>query len=236
MGSFLRTTNSDTMIKLCLLSLSVLLVSGAPYMEYLDYLPASVKDFVEDTIDKGTDVFEELQEDVEKEIIGKTSGNFENMSERMEEMLKKFYELKEKNDDIWEDYDFTEAEEKELSEKLNEIEVDISEDEKISDDVEKMIQQYLHTFRASLLSMTKSWRGWHKSFFNSSELIVPATEILSKGAKDMKADISDLFKTFREIDIKKIGGDEEDSEGVPRVLDFLDIDLLRTPIHINIPA
>merc|ERR1711936_881281 len=209
MGSFLRTTNSDTMIKLCLLSLSVLLVSGAPYMEYLDYLPASVKDFVEDTIDKGTDVFEELQEDVEKEIIGKTSGNFENMSERM----------KEKNDDIWEDYDFTEAEEKELSEKLNEIEVDISEDEKISDDVEKMIQQYLNTFRASLLSMTKSWRGWHRSFFNSSELIVPATEILSKGAKDMKADISDLFKTFREIDIKKIGGDEEDSEGVPRVLD-----------------
>ena len=86
--------------QLCLLSLSVLLVSGAPYMEYLDYLPASVKDFVEDTIDKGTDVFEELQEDVEKEIIGKTSGNFENMSERMEEMLKKFHELKEKNDDI----------------------------------------------------------------------------------------------------------------------------------------
>merc|ERR1712168_259813 len=219
MGSFLRTTSPVTMIKLYLLSLSVLLVSGAPYMEYLDYLPASVKEFVEDTIDKGTDVIEELQEDVEKEIIGKTSGNFENMSERMEEMLKKFHELKEKNDDIWEDYDFTEAEEKELSEKLNEIEVDISEDEKISDDVEKMIQQYLNTFRASLLSMTKSWRGWHRSFFNSSELIVPATEILSKGAKDMKADISDLFKTFREIDIKKIGGDEEDSEGVPRVLD-----------------
>merc|ERR1712168_878947 len=234
MGSFLRTTSPVTMIKLYLLSLSVLLVSGAPYMEYLDYLPASVKEFVEDTIDKGTDVIEELQEDVEKEVIGKTSGTFENMSEGMEEMLKKFHELKEKNDDIWEDYDFTEAEEKELSEKLNEIEVDISEDEKISDDVEKMIQQYLNTFRASLLSMTKSWRGWHRSFFNSSELIVPATEILSKGAKDMKADISDLFKTFREVpsssafdrglififfDIKKIGGDEEDSEGVPRVLD-----------------
>merc|ERR1712168_27937 len=133
MGSFLRTTSPVTMIKLYLLSLSVLLVSGAPYMEYLDYLPASVKEFVEDTIDKGTDVIEELQEDVEKEVIGKTSGTFENMSERMEEMLKKFHELKEKNDDIWEDYDFTEAEEKELS-------------EKISDDVEKMIQQYLNTF------------------------------------------------------------------------------------------
>merc|ERR1719208_335379 len=206
------------MIKLYLLSLSVLLVSGAPsYMDYLDYLPDSVKDFVEDTIDRGTDVFEDLQEDVEEEIIDKTSGTFENISERLEDAVKEFYELKEKNDDIWEDYDFSEAEEKELSEKLNEIEVDMKEDEKISDDVEKMIQQYLNTFRASMLSMTKSWRGWHRNFFNSSELIVPATEILNKGAKDMKTDISELFKTFREIDIKKIGAKEE-SEGVPREL------------------
>jgi len=207
------------MIKLYLLSLSVLLVSGAPsYMDYLDYLPESVKDFVEDTIDRGTDVFEDLQEDVEEEIIDKTSGTFENISERLEDAVKEFYELKEKNDDIWEDYDFSEAEEKELSEKLNEIEVDMKEDEKISDDVEKMIQQYLNTFRASMLSMTKSWRGWHRNFFNSSELIVPATEILNKGAKDMKTDISELFKTFREIDIKKIGAKEE-SEGVPRELE-----------------
>merc|ERR1711992_8940 len=218
MGSFLRTSSPNTMIKLYLLSLSVLLVSGAPYMEYLDYLPASVKEFVEDTIDRGTDVFEDLQEDVEEEIIDKTSGTFENISERLEDAVKEFYELKEKNDDIWEDYDFSEAEEKELSEKLNEIEVDMKEDEKISDDVEKMIQQYLNTFRASMLSMTKSWRGWHRNFFNSSELIVPATEILNKGAKDMKTDISELFKTFREIDIKKIGAKEE-SEGVPRELE-----------------
>merc|ERR1711918_257194 len=126
------------------------------------------------------------------------------MSERMEEMLKKFHELKEKNDDIWEDYDFTEAEEKELSEKLNEIEVDISEAEKISDDVEKMIQQYLNTFRASLLSMTKSWRGWHRSFFNSSELIVPATEILSKGAKDMKAASQTSSKLSERLTSRKL--------------------------------
>ena len=69
-------------------------------MDYLDYLPDSVKDFVEDTIDRGTDVFEDLQEDVEEEIIDKTSGTFENISERLEDAVKEFYELKEKNDDI----------------------------------------------------------------------------------------------------------------------------------------
>ena len=45
---------------------------------------------------------------------------------------------------IGEDYDFSEAEERELSEKLNEIEKDISKDDKIADDMEKMIQQYLN--------------------------------------------------------------------------------------------
>merc|ERR1719150_1744252 len=105
-------------------------------------------------------------------------------------------------------------------EKLNEIEKDISKDDKIADDMEKMIQQHLNTFRASMLNMTKSWRGWHRNFFNSSELIVPATVILNKGAKDMKTEISDLFKTFREIDISKLSdGDNEESEGVPRELE-----------------
>ena len=51
------------------------------------------------------------------------------------------------------------------------------------------------------MSMIKPWQGWHRDFFNSSELIVPATEILNKGAKDMKADISGLFKTFREVQL-----------------------------------
>lgn len=45
---------------------------------------------------------------------------------------------------IGEDYDFSEAEERELSEKLNEIEKDISKDDKIADDMEKMIQQHLN--------------------------------------------------------------------------------------------
>jgi len=208
------------MIRIYLLSLAVLCVSGASFMDYLDYLPPSLKDFVEGTIEKGTDVFEELQEDVEKEIISKTSDNYENISDKMEKVLQELNGLKEKNDEIWEDYDFSEAEERELSEKLNEIEKDISKDDKIADDMEKMIQQHLNTFRASMLNMTKSWRGWHRNFFNSSELIVPATAILNKGAKDMKTEISDLFKTFREIDISKLGdGDNEESEGVPRELE-----------------
>merc|ERR1712066_602361 len=104
--------------------------------------------------------------------------------------------------------------------KLNEIKDDISEDDKIAADVEKMIQQQVNNFRVSMLEMTKDWRAWHRNFYNSSELIVPATDIVSKAAKDMKTDISDLFKTFREIDISKIGSsDDEESEDSPRELE-----------------
>merc|ERR1739842_76219 len=130
------------------------------------------------------------------------------------------YGVVEKNDEIWEEYDISEAEQKELDEKLNEIKEDISEDDKIADDVEKMIQQQVNNFRASMLSMTKDWRAWHRNFYNSSELIVPATDIINKAAKDMKTDISDLFTTFREIDISKIGvSDNEEVEESPRELE-----------------
>merc|ERR1711970_910708 len=61
-----------TMIKLCLLSLSVLCVSSAPgFSDYLDYLPPALKDFVEDTIEDGTETLGELQENVEKEVLAK---------------------------------------------------------------------------------------------------------------------------------------------------------------------
>ena len=43
-----------------------------------------------------------------------------------------------------EDYDITEAENAELEAKLNEIKEDISEDDKIADGVEKMIQQQVN--------------------------------------------------------------------------------------------
>merc|ERR1712088_311128 len=209
-----------TMIKLCLLSLSVLCVSSAPgFSDYRDYLPPALKDFVEDTIEDGTETLGELQEDVEKEVFSKTSEHYEKIAVKMGETINELHGIVEKNDEIWEEYDITEAEQAELDEKLNEIKEDISEDDKIADDVEKMIQQQVNNFRASMLSMTKDWRAWHRNFYNSSELIVPATDIINKAAKDMKTDISDLFKTFREIDIRQIGVSENESEESPRELE-----------------
>merc|ERR1711981_191370 len=181
---------------------------------------ASVKVYVEDTLKDGTEVLEELQEDVEKEVFSKTSEHFDKISEKMENTFDDLHGLVEKNDEIWEDYDISEADQAELDEKLNEIKDDISEDDKIADNVEKMIQQQVNNFRVSMLEMTKDWRAWHRNFYNSSELIVPATDIVNKAAKDMKTDISDLFKTFREIDISKIGSsDDEESEDSPRELE-----------------
>merc|ERR1711990_183407 len=210
-----------TMIKLCLLSLSVFCVSSAPGLsDYLDYLPPALKDFVEDTIEDGTETLGELQENVEKEVFSKTSEHYGKIAEKMGETINELHGIVEKNDEIWEEYDITEAEQAELDEKLNEIKEDISEDDKIADDVEKMIQQQVNNFRASMLSMTKDWRAWHRNFYNSSELIVPATDIINNAAKDMKSDIADLFKTFREIDISKIGAsDDKEGEESPRELE-----------------
>merc|ERR1711936_1215521 len=219
--SFHSSLSPHIMIKLYLLSLSVLAVYSAPaFNDYLDYLPASVKDFVEDTLQDGTEVLGEIQEDVEKEVLSKTSKHFDKISEKMSNTFDDLHGVVEKNDEIWEEYDISEADQAELDEKMGEIEQDISEDDKIADNVEKMIQQQVNNFRASMLSMTKDWRAWHRNFYNSSELIIPATDIINKAAKDMKTDISDLFTTFREIDISKIGvSDDEESEDSPRELE-----------------
>merc|ERR1712183_900763 len=198
--SFPSSLSRHIMIKFYLLSLSVLCVSSAPaFNDYLDYLPESLKDFVEDTWEDGAEALGELQEDVEQQVLSKTSKHY---------------------DKIWEEYDIPEAEQKELDEKLNEIKEENAEDEKIADNLEKMIQQQVNNFRSTMLSMTKDWRAWHRNFYNSSELIVPATDIINKAAKDMKTDIADLFKTFREIDISKIGAsDDEEMEESPRELE-----------------
>ena len=146
------------------MSLSVLCVSSAPgFSDYLDYLPPALKDFVEDTIEDGTETLGELHDDLEKEVFSKTSEHYEKFSEKMGKTISELNGIVEKNDEIcrdrsalWsdsftnnyslpgEEYDITEAEQAELDEKLNEIKDDISGDDKITDDVEKMIQQQVN--------------------------------------------------------------------------------------------
>merc|ERR1712038_1386647 len=140
MGQFFPSSH-HTMIKLCVLSLSLLCVSAAPspdFNDYLEYLPPALKDFVEDTLEDGTEVLGEIQEDVEREVLSKTSDHYEKISEKMGKTLNELHGIVKKNDEIWEEYDISEA-------------------DKIADDVEKMIQQQVNNFRASMLSMTKDW-------------------------------------------------------------------------------
>ena len=61
---------------------------------------------------------------------------------------------------IGEDYDFSEAEERELSEKLNEIEKDISKDDKIADDTTSVYNVIVmfKTATASIVVFVYIWK------------------------------------------------------------------------------
>ena len=50
---------------LLLLGISVLCVGGAPYIEYLDLFTPRLKDLVENTLDKGSNVIENIRQDAE---------------------------------------------------------------------------------------------------------------------------------------------------------------------------
>merc|ERR1712062_961697 len=116
-------------MKFYLLSLSVLCVSTAPtFNDYLDYLPASVKEFVEETQKKGTEVLGNIQEDVEKEVFSKTSEHFDKISEKMEKTVEELHGVEQEFEEIWDqDYDISPADQKLMDEQLKEIEKDISE-------------------------------------------------------------------------------------------------------------
>ena len=86
------------------MSLSVLCVSSAPaFNDYLDYLPDTLKDFVEDTWEDGAEALGELQEDVEQQVFSKTSKHFDNISEKMEKTITDLHGVVEKNDEICKD-------------------------------------------------------------------------------------------------------------------------------------
>ena len=88
------------------MSLSVLCVSSAPspaFNDYLDYLPPALKDFVEDTLKDGTEALGELQEDVENEVLSKTSEHFDKISEKMGNTYNDLHGLVEENDEICKD-------------------------------------------------------------------------------------------------------------------------------------
>lgn len=86
------------------MSLSVLCVSSAPgFSDYLDYLPPALKDFVEDTIEDGTETLGELHEDLEKEVFSKTSEHYDKFSEKMGKTISELNGIVEKNDEICKD-------------------------------------------------------------------------------------------------------------------------------------
>ena len=76
-------------------------MSTAPtFNDYLDYLPTSVKEFVEETQKKGTEVLGNIQEDVEREVFSKTSEHFDKISEKMENTVKELHGVEQEFEEI----------------------------------------------------------------------------------------------------------------------------------------
>ena len=76
-------------------------MSAAPtFNDYLDYLPTSVKEFVEETQKKGTEVLGNIQEDVEREVFSKTSEHFDKISEKMENTVKELHGVEQEFEEI----------------------------------------------------------------------------------------------------------------------------------------
>jgi len=186
---------------------------------YNSYVPQSAARFLNETFEDGRDVVYDLYDDVREELINKTSDNVDRITGLFEDMFGDFKTFGSSLDKI-EDVDENDETLKKLKELETDIMDDLANDRNVSDDVEKMLQETLTSIRMMI-------NGWAKDdtidwieMENFRSAAYGLYLSLDEGSAKLKDEISDLFQTLKQVDLNKIGQEEnenfEDDEAVPR--------------------
>merc|ERR1712126_291417 len=210
-----------------LLLVSVLSAEGAPTAAsswlsgYItDYLPPTLQKFLNDTIDKGTDVVYDLYDDIKEEVIDKSADNIGKITYTLQTMMGRLNDISDKVDTIMDRRRLTKKEMLEVQERVAELESEIANDKF---NVEKMIQMFLTSVR----EMMVEWTNEDAMFFNNvkdiEEQFYKFNKVVADGSGDLKSEIKKLFETMRNIDLNKIGAvedteDKTQDEEAPRKL------------------
>eukprot|EP00090_Calanus_glacialis_P002852 TRINITY_DN12106_c1_g1_i3.p1 TRINITY_DN12106_c1_g1~~TRINITY_DN12106_c1_g1_i3.p1 ORF type:complete len:257 (+),score=83.82 TRINITY_DN12106_c1_g1_i3:46-771(+) len=190
---------------------------------YHSYLPESAQRFINETIEDGKDVAYDVYDDVKEEVVKKTADNVESLTGVLSEMFNKFSKITNNVDGIiTNDADQTDLDEQDLNElkslkdKLrtleDKIEVDMEKDKSVTEDVEKLIQQFLTSTREMVVELGNGGEiFWNK--MKQLEIQFYRVKIaIADGSGDLKEEVSELFKTLKKVDLKQIGAVEEQDQ------------------------
>jgi len=195
----------------------------------LSYLPKSAEEFVNNTLEDGKDVVYDMYEDVKEEIINKTADNVGSLTEVVGRMFDNFYKISNSVSQIFMedkseiDIDDLNSLKTELNMLEEKVRVDMENDKYVTEDVEKLIQQFLTSTREMVAELGKNGEKFWKKMKQLEVEFYRIKMALADGSGELKKEVSALFNTLRMVDLNMIGAMEDkdsqdNSQGIPRQL------------------
>jgi len=172
-----------------------------------------------------------LYDDVKDEIINKTANNVESLTGVLGGMINNFHKIGNSvsglimNNTLEPDLDEQEISDlntlKDQLRNLEEkVEVDMEKDNYVTEDVEKMIQQFLTSTRQLVSELGKSGEVFWSKMKQVEVEFYRVKVAMADGSGELKEEVSDLFDTLKKVDLNQIGAlehtDMGDTQEVPR--------------------
>jgi len=174
-----------------------------------EFLPKTVSTYVEETVDDGQKVFEDLYEETRKSIVDKTSVNVDDLTNLMENFIEKLEKISTSSIDIvyqdevlsrkqiqdWNKKNKLDVTKDELKQLKEEVAQEKQEDKKL-EGIEGMIQRLITSAREMLSEVNNQTDLFWSKVKQMEVEVYKVNSVLAKTSGSLKDVLGDIFETL----------------------------------------
>lgn len=174
-----------------------------------EFLPKKVSVYVEDTVDDGQKVLEDIYEETRNSIVEKTSVNVDDVTNLMETFIEKLERIRTSSIDIvyqdevlskqqiqaWNEEEKLEVAKEELKQLKEEVAQEKKEDKKL-EGVEGMIQRLITSAREMLSEVNNQTDLFWSKVKQMEVEVYRVNSVMAQTSGDLKNVLKDIFKTL----------------------------------------
>jgi len=194
-----------------------------------EFLPGKITKYVDETLDDGQAVFEDIYEETRKSVVEKTSGNVDDITGLVEGFIQKLTNIKDSTVNIVTQEEALSVQQIEArnvqeklegtKQKLNQLKAEISKDkneDKNLEGVEGMIQRLITSAREVLTEVNGQTDLFWSKVKQMEVEVYRVNSIMAETSGDLKDVLKDLFSTLN----KEL---REASPALKEILDKVDL-------------
>jgi len=205
------------------------------YQNYQNYLPEKVQEFLQETMNDGSKLMDQLYEDIQNEVLTKVSDNMEEFEEAYEIVVEQILNLFEKYQNmVMQQMSMSVISEEELSarisglkesrERLSVLKMEVQEEMEMEEGeeegMEKTVQSILSNMRFMLAEMFESLEVFNKMYEQLTEQAeaaeIETIDVLATYIGKMKKIYKNLFENLGEVEWQNIGSSVGQPERQPK--------------------